>query len=764
MYRQATDADGYVTLWSINRETGEKITRWAPASFADILGETAEMLSETGCVWFGVATRRQRLKRGRRGGDDDCQMIPALWLDIDINHPVHNNQNLPTSHNEALNIIDRFPVEPTAIIDSGHGLQAWWILDRLQPADQMRPVLDAWKYTWDQHADGIHIDNVFDLARIMRLPGTTNRKADPVPVELLTYTGELHQLETITKHLITPPPAPPAPTRQPRQNPGNAPGDHYNRAHTGHQLLEQLGFHTPRTDHTGTHYTRPGKNAKAGTSATVYATDGHTTIWSDTYTASHPALETRRPYDPFGLYTCTQHAGDYKAAAAALQAQGYGPAPGIQWEDITPTAPTQTHRNNLPPVLPPDLWDAREMLHLIRQAARSHIVAPDAVLAAALTRIAAQDHRIKICTYGTRLLGTSYYTALIGNPGTGKSTAMSAARQAINNDPNRIPEIGTGSGEGLTETLFGYETDDDGKQHKIRTRYGFISTIDEGAKLFELASRGGFTFPSMMRSAWTDEGFGDQNATEERRRNVAPHSYALGITIGFQPDRLQPIFDDIDIGTPQRFLWMATTDPHAPTVTPDWPHNLNWNRSPRTPDSHHEHMAIITLPLPPEAQAEFVTTQQARTRGDIVVNPMEVHALVLQAKTAALLTLLDSRNSITTEDWQLAAVICATSTEVRDWAQARLEQKQARIREAAHKAAARTAAASEDSARERALELAVAAVARKIAADGQTKRGDLSRAVSGRHKAIVPMDEIIQTAITRGLMKALGENQFGPPD
>jgi hypothetical protein len=104
------------------------------------------------------------------------------------------------------------------------------------------------------------------------------------------------------------------------------PGDEFNRLHTGQEVLDWLGFTPSHTDYQGEHWTRPGKSAREGSSATVYQdADGHhVTIWSDTCIQMWPALEVRRPYDPYGLYVATYFNGDHVAAAKKLSEEGYG--------------------------------------------------------------------------------------------------------------------------------------------------------------------------------------------------------------------------------------------------------------------------------------------------------------------------------------------------------------------------------------------------------------------------------------------------------
>jgi hypothetical protein len=63
------------------------------------------------------------------------------------------------------------------------------MLDEPWPVEEALPILDRWYYTWKELCDerGWHIDNVFDPARILRLPSTTNNKdlSAPLPVTML---------------------------------------------------------------------------------------------------------------------------------------------------------------------------------------------------------------------------------------------------------------------------------------------------------------------------------------------------------------------------------------------------------------------------------------------------------------------------------------------------------------------------------------------------------------------------------------------------
>lgn len=338
---------GWVSLLTIDRSTGEKNVAWIQ------LGDWDAIDPPTGaCVWFGAATRTERLTAGRRGGAADCAQIPALWVDIDIQSPVHAADDLPADIDQALTLIADYPLPPTAIVDSGNGLQAWWQLDEPLDAAEATRILADWGTTWNTlgHRRGWHVDNVFDVARVMRLPGTTNHKTNPgknVEVIDVDWT-RTYGLDHIDEHTLD---APPAPATQPTRNGvpyigPERPGDAYNATHTGAELLEAHGFHFDHEHNGDRHYRAPHRPAKnEGTGATAYH-DGHTTIWSHTFARQH-GIVAARPYDPFGLYVQLEHNGDFAAATRALRLQGYG---SDDWATVT----TETDQTALPDPIPLD--------------------------------------------------------------------------------------------------------------------------------------------------------------------------------------------------------------------------------------------------------------------------------------------------------------------------------------------------------------------------------------------------------------------------
>ena len=323
-----TADDGWLSFMAINRTTGERLVEWCQVADLGSAAEITQRLGQVGDVWNGVAIRTHRTSG--RGGAAECGWLPGLWADIDYQDAGHvGNDKLPPDEAAAVELVRSFPVPPTAVVRSGGGLQAWWLFDEIVAVDDVGDLLDAFGATWAKVAEdaGYHVDNVFDLARIMRAPGTWNRKlehARPVSLAFADWTRR-YGVSEIRDRCIDPPT--PTIERQRSDVPyigPDRPGDEYNDRGDVHALITRHGFHTPRNEPDGSvSYRAPHRGPKDGTGATVYP-DGHVAIWSETFAANHPNVRPHWGYRPFNLYAALEHGGDFGAAASALRAQGFG--------------------------------------------------------------------------------------------------------------------------------------------------------------------------------------------------------------------------------------------------------------------------------------------------------------------------------------------------------------------------------------------------------------------------------------------------------
>lgn len=132
-------------------------------------------------VFFGMASYKDDSSRAKH----NVQALKAFWLDVDCGP----TKDYP-SKNEGLNALQGFcktvGLPKPIIVDSGRGLHAYWALERDVTRAEWEPVAARLKEVCV--AQEFRVDaSVFEVARIMRLPGTFNHKGDtPVPVQVLS--------------------------------------------------------------------------------------------------------------------------------------------------------------------------------------------------------------------------------------------------------------------------------------------------------------------------------------------------------------------------------------------------------------------------------------------------------------------------------------------------------------------------------------------------------------------------------------------------
>lgn len=188
--------------------TPARRSRWA--SSAERAAEIAADLSKAAAgVYFGCclgpaecATREDAHKR--RILAEEVAGMPGLWLDIDIEDgAAHKKAGLPRSIAEAEELLWSMGPVPSIVVHSGHGLQAYWLFHELLRFDdeggaELRAEAAAVSERWNRRAIGLaasrgwQMDSCYDLARVMRIPGTVNRKkgCPEAPARLLTFEPE----------------------------------------------------------------------------------------------------------------------------------------------------------------------------------------------------------------------------------------------------------------------------------------------------------------------------------------------------------------------------------------------------------------------------------------------------------------------------------------------------------------------------------------------------------------------------------------------
>ena len=154
---------------------------------------------------MALAPTTFRTASRRRTKAHQTTAIPALWADVDFRHDVHKEPNLPPSAEAALETIQAMPDKPTLIIHSGHGLQVYWVLTTPWvfngPMDRIaaNTLTQYWHHRISLvfGAKGWSVDATHDLARVMRLPGTTNTKQEHIKVTIVSQDGPRYHKEDL---------------------------------------------------------------------------------------------------------------------------------------------------------------------------------------------------------------------------------------------------------------------------------------------------------------------------------------------------------------------------------------------------------------------------------------------------------------------------------------------------------------------------------------------------------------------------------------
>jgi hypothetical protein len=471
------------------------------------------------------------------------------------------------------------------------------------------------------------------------------------------------------------------------------------------------------------------------------------------HSTSVPHLPAGKGYrlTPFKVWTHCFFGGDQAAANAALEALATTGEvdPRITRDVPTPVLDAVRRICEERPPLPspatlaefvPDLsraedelWDARPWLRHIHTFARARMIPPLALLAVALVRATAI---VPPWVTLPPLIGgkgsLNLFCTLVGASGAGKTATTSASDELM---PWALPWRHVGTGEGLLHMFVKRirEKDPDTGRYTYRPErieWSVNAVIDEVDTLTAVSSRQGATIMPILRSAWSGATVGFSNADQERSLSLDGNSYRLGLVLGAQPTRLQPLFDDSDGGTPQRFVWAPLLDPGAPAhdSLPDDPGPL-LRPALRIPVQQNG----VDFTVCDEIR-DTVRGNRERVNRTGDTGGLDGHALFTRVKLAAACAVMDGRLDVTAEDWALSGVIQAVSDSTRTWVQQQIARSNAaRSHQRAESRATEAVVIDKKVTTERIARVAKV-LARAVDRRGELTEGDARRAL-GRDRA-----------------------------
>lgn len=420
----------------------------------------------------------------------------------------------------------------------------------------------------------------------------------------------------------------------------------------------------------------------------------------------------------------------------------------------------------VPGLIPEEFYAARPELQHIRQAGHSRTRSGDVALLSVLTRLSSLvSHRIRADTGIAGYASLNLFGGIIGPSGIGKSTGVEVADRLMPAPAELDFRDGLplGSGEGLAEVFMGVVEEETGEVRRGRggtetpvtvnvrkqVRHNAFFYVDEGATITRLMKeRSGSTLGETLRSAAVGQTLGQTNASKDTSRYIPSGSYSLGLLVGFQPETVTPLFDEVAEGTPQRFVWVQVIDPAIPDLPPPWPGELTAWREAATCPSGDEASRFVLVSFDESIKAELRAADLAKVRGHLdpsEFNQLDSQAPVMRVKLASLLAILAGRRHVNVEDWQLALMLWQASCATRDAilaysaAQRRQEQEKrttARIEEEVRVDHAKQLA--EDARADRAVERLALRVAVRVREKGPQTRRAIRDSTAGRDKRYLP--------------------------
>jgi hypothetical protein len=159
---------------------------------AEVDAKVAELLEDGRDVYFALA----RFQTDDSRTKENVKSLKAFWLDIDCGEAkaaVNEATGKPdgyidqtTGIQELAKFCDLVGLPIPMLVNSGRGIHAYWPLTREISRAEWEPVGKRLAQLCATH--NFYVDrNVFEVARILRVPGTLNFKDNPpLPVEVIT--------------------------------------------------------------------------------------------------------------------------------------------------------------------------------------------------------------------------------------------------------------------------------------------------------------------------------------------------------------------------------------------------------------------------------------------------------------------------------------------------------------------------------------------------------------------------------------------------
>ena len=191
LYGKCTE--GCITIMTLPGAVNEHI----PVTELDKAAERIKVLGAHANTYYCVALRQKGLSSCARGGIKQIHTVVCMVADIDVLGPAHKETALPTTEEEAIAFANGLKLKPSIIVRSGNGVHAFWLLDKpfiIHNEDEREQIRElsagfGMYVIAEGRKKGWKLDNVQDIPRMLRAPGSLNFKSNP-PKQCEVYSAE----------------------------------------------------------------------------------------------------------------------------------------------------------------------------------------------------------------------------------------------------------------------------------------------------------------------------------------------------------------------------------------------------------------------------------------------------------------------------------------------------------------------------------------------------------------------------------------------
>ena len=197
--------DGSITLYMKRKGDKYSNTKWFNLQDADIwdkLEAAALDADENGwdCYFSTCPGTRADMTQHNRLTQKHVTSIPALFIDFDTKADTSkaDDAKIPDNQESAAAALKAL-LQPSYMVNSGHGIHAYWKLDNpLSMGEPAQKLLRSFAAKIAEKTGFKDLDiSASETARILRLPGTHNHKDTPLQVSIMEDTGIIYSVDSI---------------------------------------------------------------------------------------------------------------------------------------------------------------------------------------------------------------------------------------------------------------------------------------------------------------------------------------------------------------------------------------------------------------------------------------------------------------------------------------------------------------------------------------------------------------------------------------